>query len=65
MVKLAYEMYIIIKNFFKEILHDKWMGPNSKLAILGGIMINCDGEDGTCSMFLPLMFEVKDKRGNH
>ena len=58
MTRLAYEMYLLVKSFVKEILNNKWMGPNSKLGILGGIMINCDGEDGTCSMFLPLMFEV-------
>jgi hypothetical protein len=37
-------------------------GPNSKLVLLGGIMINCDGE-GT-DKFLPLKFEVRDKQGN-
>jgi hypothetical protein len=35
------------------------MGENSKLAIVGGIMINSDGE-GT-DMFQPLMFEVRSK----
>lgn len=37
-------------------------GPNSKLVLIGGIMINCDGE-GT-DTFKPLKFEVRDKKGN-
>jgi len=37
------------------------MGPNSKLALFGGIMINCDG-DGT-DRFLPLKFEIRSKSG--
>ena len=37
------------------------MGENSKLALIGGIMINCDG-DGT-DMFLPISFEVVTKNG--
>ena len=35
------------------------MGPNSKLAIVGGIMINCEGEK--TDMFLPLQFDVRTK----
>jgi hypothetical protein len=37
------------------------MGPNSKLALIGGIMINCDG-DGT-DMFLPIDFELRTSKG--
>jgi hypothetical protein len=54
MASLAYKMYELVLGFLEEVLHYKWQGPNSKLAIFGGIMINCDG-DGT-DMFLPLMF---------
>jgi len=57
MVKLAYEMYEVVKDFLEGIIHMNWQGPNSKLAIIGGLMINCDG-DGT-DMFLPLMFELR------
>jgi hypothetical protein len=37
------------------------MGPDSKLALIGGIMINCDGE-GT-DMFLPMDFEIRSNKG--
>jgi hypothetical protein len=37
------------------------MGPSSKLALIGGIMINCDGE-GT-DMFLPISFELRTNKG--
>ena len=62
MASLAYKMYELLYNFLEEVLHYKWQGPNSKLAIFGGIMINCDG-DGT-DMFLPLMFETRSNAGN-
>lgn len=55
-VALAYKMYEITYEFLKEIIHDKWMGPNSKLCLFGGIMINCDGKK--TDHFLPLKFEV-------
>ena len=45
----------------KNILNYTWMGPDSKLALIGGIMINCDGE-GT-DMFLPLDFELRSNKG--
>lgn len=61
MAKLAYVMYEIVHEFLEGILHMNWQGPNSKLALLGGIMINCD-DDGT-DMFLPLMFEVRSQKG--
>lgn len=61
MASLAYKMYELVLGFLEEVLHYKWQGPNSKLAIFGGIMINCDG-DGT-DMFLPLMFETRSNQG--
>ena len=62
MVQLVYEFYTIIKTYLDEIVTDKWMGPNSKLAIVGGITINCDnlGTDA----FLPLMFTLQNKNGD-
>ena len=39
------------------ILHTKWMTDKGSLALVGGIMINCDGE-GT-DKFLPLKFEIR------
>ena len=60
-VTLVYKMYEMIEAFLEEILHLDWQGPNSKLAIIGGIMLNCEG-DGT-DMFLPLKFEIRTKTG--
>ena len=60
-VSLVYKMYEILENFLKDITHMNFGGSNSKLALIGGIMINCDG-DGT-DMFLPLNFELKSKDG--
>ena len=39
-------MYDIVKEYMEKVLSYNWMGPDSKLALIGGIMINCDG-DGT------------------
>jgi hypothetical protein len=39
-----------------------WQGPNSKLAMMGGIMINCDGDK--TDKFLPLKFEIRTKKEN-
>jgi len=39
------------------------MGPNSKLALIGGIMINCAGHK--TDMFLPLKFEIRNKDGDY
>ena len=58
MVRLVYEMYLIIQNFLENILTYSWMGSNSKLALIGGIMINCEGENS--DLFMPLMFEICD-----
>lgn len=54
---LVFKMYEILYQFLDEILHLNWQGPNSKLVLLGGIMINCDG-DGT-DRFLPLKLEMR------
>jgi len=60
-VTLIYKMYEVIDKFLGDITHMNFGGPNSKLALIGGIMINCDG-DGT-DQFLPLKFVIKDKNG--
>ena len=52
MVTIVYRIYDLIYTFLEEILNYDWMGPNSKLAICGGIMINCEGVK--TDMFLPL-----------
>ena len=59
---LAFKMYEILSNFLDDITHVNYGGPNSKLALIGGIMINCDG-DGN-DMFLPIKFELRSKDGN-
>ena len=58
-VALVFKMFDIIYSYMNDIINTNFGGPNSKLAIVGGIMINCDG-DGT-DMFLPLKFEVRTK----
>jgi hypothetical protein len=37
MATLAYKMFEIQEEFLEAILHSKWMGPNSKLSLIGGI----------------------------
>ena len=58
---IVYKVYDIIKEYLEKILSYNWMGPDSKLALVGGIMINCDG-DGT-DMFLPMDFEIRSNGG--
>jgi hypothetical protein len=52
-------MYNIISEFLEKIVNLDFAGKNSKLAIVGGIMLNCEGI-GT-DMFVPLKFEVRSK----
>ena len=59
---LVYKMYDILEKYIEDIIHLKWMSPKSKLAIFGGIMINCDNE-GT-DRFLPLKFELRANDGS-
>ena len=59
MTELAYQMYELQRQFLEDIINLDWMGTNSKLALIGGIMINCDGEK--TDKFLPLSFELRTK----
>lgn len=43
MATLAFQMYEIVDKFLEEIINMNWASKNGKLALLGGIMINCDG----------------------
>ena len=52
-------MVDIIREYFEKIIDYDWMYGQSKLAIIGGIMINCDGE-GT-DVFQPVMFELRER----
>lgn len=62
MVNLTYCIYEIIFDFLLKIIDLDNFGPNNKLALCGGIMINCEGEN--TDMFLPLHFDVRKKDGN-
>jgi len=57
MAQLTFETYDIIKRKIEGIVNMNWASsPDSKHALLGGIIINLDdGKD----RFLPLMFEVR------
>lgn len=46
----------------ESIIEDDWMGKDSKLVLLGGIMINVDGAKPV-DLFLPLDFQVTTKEG--
>ena len=54
-------MYHLIIDYLEQIMDMKWTTQGSKLALLGGIIINCE-EDGT-DRFLPLMFEIRTTLG--
>ena len=63
MAILAYKMYDIVEKYLEDIVNLNFCGPNSKLALIGGIMINCDGNRTDC--FLPLKFEVRTPEGSN
>lgn len=42
--ELARAVYDIAHEFLNDIVDFKWMGPKSKLVVLGGLMINLDGD---------------------
>ena len=57
MAILSYKMYDIIKQYLDDIVNLNFAGSKGKLALVGGIMINCDGMRS--DRFLPLSFEVR------
>ena len=59
MAQLAYQMYYLVENRIGLVIDHDWMQKDSKLALIGGIIINCD-IDGT-DMFMPMRFEIHDK----
>ena len=59
---LSFAMYHVIRLYLEQTLNTNWMGPNSKLVILGGIILN-RSEIGA-DVFQPLSFELRDKKGN-
>ena len=56
MATLAYETYAMVEEMLFKIIDRKWMSAESKLVLLGGIMINVDGE--ASDLFIPLNFEA-------
>ena len=56
MAELAYETYVMVEEMIFQIVDRKWMSKDSKLVLLGGIMINIDGD--AADMFIPLNFEA-------
>ena len=52
-------MYCIQEQFLEDIINNNWMYPGSRLVLIGGIMINCDGKGS--DRFLPLKFEIRTK----
>jgi len=54
-------MYFLVNERVNTIIDYDWMTENSKLALIGGIIINCD-VDGT-DMFVPMNFEIRTKDG--
>lgn len=60
-VTLVYKMYEIIESFLEQIINLDWQSKNSKLAIIGGIMLNCEGK--RTDMFVPLKFEIRSQQG--
>ena len=54
MAALAYKMYECLYAFLNDIINLNWQQQHSKLAIVGGIMINCEGDK--TDRFLPLLF---------
>ena len=58
---LAHETFDIVEGVLNDITKDGmgWMGEDSKLILLGGLMINIDGSDQ--DYFEPLTFTVGTK----
>jgi hypothetical protein len=54
-------MHEIASTFLEDIIEKSWMGPNSKLVILSGLMINVDGDQP--DVFEPMVFEARSKTG--
>lgn len=52
--QLARAVYEIAHGFLNDIVDFKWMSPKSKLVVLGGLMINIDGDQPDA--FEPIMF---------
>jgi hypothetical protein len=63
MALLAYETYTMVEEMLFDIVDRHWMSSESKLILLGGIMINMDGD--APDLFLPLNFESINGNGEH
>jgi len=62
MAALSYETYKIAEEYLHKIIGTKWMKSKaSKFFILGGIMINTDGDSS--DLFVPLSFDMMHADG--
>ena len=59
MAALVNKIYLIQEQYLEDIINLDWMSQTSQLALVGGIIINCEGK-GT-DRFLPIRFEVRTK----
>ena len=57
MVSLVYKIFQLIQEFLEGIINTNWMSNKSKLAVIGGIMINLEGQGS--DLFLPLKFDIR------
>jgi len=63
MAKLAFDTYAIVEQEIEKIMDRKWMDPKSKLILLGGVMINIDGD--APDLFLPIKFAELTQNFRH
>jgi hypothetical protein len=61
MAALAFETYNMVEEMLFETIDRQWMAAESKLVLLGGIMLNIDGD--APDMFIPLRFESHAPEG--
>jgi len=60
MAQLTKETFKIIDEYLEDIIDYKWMGRKSRLILLGGLILNIDGER---PFFVPMKFEARLKSG--
>jgi hypothetical protein len=60
---LANVTYDVVENYLFDIMTTDWMTVDSKLILVGGIMVNVDGDDAH-DHFMPKRFNVVNKPAN-
>ena len=56
-VALVFKMYEIILEFLNDIVDIGTLKPHNKVALIGGIQINCEGNK--TDVFYPMIFEIR------